>query len=263
MGQDDQEPVVDEQTEALFAEDETTQDDVASGDVEGGDGGEGDGGEEEEPATLRLDPASLQALGQIIRQPAGGQQQQQQQQPPLDPAQVKEVLGQFDITEDVAEELGLPPAAAPALSKLRDRIVRQAARTVGVYINHIKQQLETQMAPALRQMQQQEQQAIENEFYGQHKDLATAKELVMAVYQQHVANGTDFRTMSRKEAFKLVADGARALHKRLTGSAGQQQRTPNGKKPTMLAGGRSGGKRTGGARGNMSEAEQQARALFD
>lgn len=227
---------------------ETTDD----GSSESGDGdGEASGEGGAAGSVVSLSPETIAAIAAASKPAAAATPQ-----PQMSPEQVRELLGQFEMGEADLEALGLPPAAAQHLNDFKERIVRQSVRTMAVQMEHMRRQLEATINPIKARMEQQQLAEVQKQFYTQNKDLQGADAIVEAVYSQ-LQKTVDFSKLDMKQSFKLVADEARRVKAKLIGGNGQQLSAR--RKPTMLSGGRTGGK---GGRSNVSEAEKQALAIF-
>jgi len=243
-----------ERNEELFeAGDEPDEVVVAGEGVEGdGEGGEEGGGAAKAPASVSLTPESIAAIVGAVKPPA-----QAAAAPQMTPEQVDELLGRFNVGEDDLEALGLPPASSKHFNDLKARIVREAVRTAAVHNEHLRRQLEQQFSPIRAYVEQARRADLQKQFFAKHKDLVGAEPVVEAVFNQMQAQGTDFSKLTPEQAFTLVAEQSRAVKARMIGGNGQL--TTTGKKPTMLSGGRTGGKKVGTKR---SEEERQVSSIF-
>ena len=203
--------------------------------AEGEEGGEEVVEEVERPQAVTLTPETLAALQQTLNVPQG-----QAEEPKMTPEQVRELLGQFDVDEQMVTALGLSEDAKGPMQKFKEAVVREAVRTMAVHQEHLRRQYDSQIAPLRQHLESQRMQELQRQFYSEHKDLAGLDQLVEVTYNQLAKSGTDFSKMQPKAAFKLVADETRKLKAKLGGGAQQKTNTAK-QKPAVLSGGRTSG----------------------
>ena len=166
------------------------------------------------------------------------------------------VMNVFQATPEVAQKLGLAPEAAQTLNEVLQAVARQAVTMAEYRIRDIESGLrkhyDGQLTPLQQHYQAQQEQQYRSEFLASNKDLVGWEPLLEATYAQLKAEGKRFET--KEQAYKEIADRARAVIKKLPNSGNAQNgetaatTTPtNGRRMSTLTGGGQGG--AGGGKG--------------
>lgn len=138
-------------------------------------------------------------------------------QAPEEKKYTQEELNQmFNIwqpTEDLITQLGLPPEAAPALTLMRDGLIKQANTYVEARLAQIEKAFEAKYGPVVQETQNRVASEREQAFYNEHKDLAEHKETVQLILAQ--LRQQPEQPKNAQEASKLLADSTRAYLKKL------------------------------------------------
>lgn len=146
-----------------------------------------------------------------------------------------------------------------ALVELRDGLVRQSSTIAEARLQHLLGELRTKdITPLQSFIQEQQNQALQTEFYTKNKDLEPYSEIVDAVSTKVFADG---KKHGKEEAFKLAADASRdVINRMLAAKGGQPLAKPAAKRQmsTSLVGGGQGGRSTSGGNGR-----KPGMAIFD
>lgn len=217
--------------------------------------------QQETPQALTKDDISA-ILKEVL--PAATQPSSQHREPSLTQEEYDRIFNVWQPNTELLEQLRSEdkPTALKALAALRDGLIKQASTIAEARLqNLVKEMREKELAPLSAFYQEQQNIALEREFFAEHKDLEPFKEVVDAVSAKVFSDGKKY---SKTEAFNMAASASREVVKRMLAASGGK--LPNGsssggtgrRMSTLTSGGQGGGSKGGG-----QPARKPGMAIFD
>jgi hypothetical protein len=242
------------------------------GQQQGGEGNEG----QQQPSTGITEEALTRILQEVIpaARASAAPVQSQQEAPQLTVEQYEQLFNVWKPSTDLNARLRSddPTVANKAIIEMRDGLIKQASTIAEARIQSLlKEQGDRfagQLTPLQAFYQEQQNRALETEFFEAHKDLEPYAEIVDAVTAKIFSDG---KQHTKAEAFKMAADASRSVVKKMLGAAGAgaansanngSQSLTNGAGARRMAN-LSGGGQTGSRAGGSAPARKAGMNVFD
>lgn len=227
-----------------------------------------------EPRRIELTEELLTQMGKNIGESVAGAMKPPEAQPTMTQEQFDKMFKIFRPTTEQWQALrgDDEQAALGALTEMLQGGSTQAVTIATHLLTHEMEQMRQQFAPAMKMAQERELEALKVEFFKQNEDLKGMDPLLELVRDQFVAKGMKFK--SKDEAFKAVADAARAQIEKIPGlkngianipannGGGQGTGQPGTKMPALSGGKGQTGAGDGGASSGSAGRKSTAERIF-